>query len=139
MNPFDFVNSINSTKKDLMRDDPTTERLYTPFVVNRSLSYFPDTVAYAQAMNCNHHIDNLLQYHYLLNSIRPSKRFSKWAKKEESGDLEVVKQYYGYSNEKAIQALRVLTEQQLEQIKQRLERGGDEKSRHTSGGAAKAG
>lgn len=138
MTPFDFVNSINISKKDLM-EDRTTERLYTPFVVNRSLSYFPDTIAYAQAMNCNGHIDNLLQYHYLLNSIRPSKRFSKWSKREENGDLDVVKQYYGYSNEKAIQALRVLTEHQLQQIKQKLERGGDEKPRHTSGGAPKAG
>lgn len=137
MNPFDYVNTINTSKKDLM-EDPAAETHYVPFVVNKALSYFPDSIAGAQAMNLASHIDNKLQYHYLLNNIRPAKRFAKWAKKQDDGDLDVVKQYYGYGNEKAAQALRVLTEQELQLIRKRLERGGvNEKPSNTSGGPSK--
>lgn len=140
MNPFDFVNSVTFTKKNLLEENPGCEAHYVPFVVNRALSYFPDTIVYAETMNRCSHIDPTPQYLYLLNSIRPSRRFSKWTKREENEDLDIVKQYYGYSNEKAMQALRVLTSEQLQQIKQRLERGGvNEKPRDASGGPTKAG
>lgn len=136
MNPFDFVNSINFTKKDLMsgtENDELAEKGYAPFIVNKSLSYFPDTLLYANEVNMLAHIDNKLQYHYLLNSIRPAKRFSKWAKKEDSDDLEVVKEYYGYSNDKAYQALSILSKDQLKLIKEKLQQGGQyESSRHSS-------
>ena len=136
MNPFDFVTSINLTKKDLMtgtENDELAEKGYTPFIVNKALSYFPDTLLYANEVNRLAHIDNKLQYHYLLNSIRAQKRYSKWAKKEDSDDLEVVKEYYGYSNEKAYQALSILSKDQLKLIKEKLQQGGQyESSRHSS-------
>lgn len=137
MNPFDFVNAINQSKKDLMtgsENDELAEKGYAPFIVNKSLSYFPDTLLYANEVNMIHHVDNKLQFHYLLNSIRPAKRFSKWVKKEDSDDLEVVKEYYGYSNEKAYQALSILSKDQLNHIKEKLEQGGlYESSRHSRG------
>ena len=85
-NPFDYVNSINVTKKDIMPDD-ITEKAYPAFMVNRALSYFNDTVLYANEMNVNHHIDNKLQYHFLINIIRKKKRFSKWLKPREVDNL----------------------------------------------------
>lgn len=127
MNPFEFVNSITFNKKDMMtgtENDELAEKSYVPFVVNRALSYFPDTILYSNEMNINHHVDNKLQYHYLINSIRPKKRFSKWAKKQEDNDLDAVIQYYGYNREKAEQALSLLSPEQLEELKQRLNKGG---------------
>lgn len=126
-NPFDFVNAINLNKRDLMtgtENDELAEKGYVGFIVNKSLSYFPDTVMYANEMNINHHLDNKLQFHYLLNSVRPKKRFSKWVKKQEDNDLDAVIQYYGYNREKAEQALSLLSPEQLEQIRQRLNKGG---------------
>lgn len=121
--PFDFVNSITFNKNDLMPDD-LTEKEYVPYIVNKALSYFPDTILYANEMNLNHGLDSKLQYHYLINSIRPKKRFSKWVKKQEDNDLDAVIQYYGYSRVKAQQALSLLSPMQLEQIKKRLNKGG---------------
>lgn len=105
-------------------NDELAEKQYVPFIVNKSLSYFPDTIMYANKMNVNHHIDNKLQFHYLLNSIRPGKRFSKWVKKQEDNDLETVMEYYGYNRTKAESALALLSPVQLEQIKNRLNKGG---------------
>jgi Bacteriophage clamp loader A subunit len=105
MNPFDFVNAINTSKKDLMtgsENDELAEKAYVPYVVNRALSYFPETLLYANEMNVHHLIDNKLQFHYFLNNIRPGKRFSKWVKKEDSENLQAVMTYYGYGTEKAI-------------------------------------
>ena len=87
-NPFDYVNSINITKKDIMADD-IAEKGYPPFMVNRALSYFNDTVLFANEMNINHHIDNKLQYHFLINIIKKKKRFSKWLKPQEVENLEL--------------------------------------------------
>ena len=101
MNPFDFVNSINYSKKDIMETENENE--YNSFMVNRSLSYFSDTVGIANEMNIKHHLDNRLQYQFLINIIRKRKRFSKWIKPEIENDIDVVKEYYGYSNEKAKQ------------------------------------
>ena len=125
-NPFDFINAINQNK-DIIResDDPAQmEKEYSAFMVNRGLSYYPDTLFYANEMNMLAHTDSLLQFDYLLNSIRPRKRFSKWAKKREDGDIAAVREYFGYGYKKAQQALAVLSTQQLEEIKQRLEKGG---------------
>lgn len=127
MNVFDYVNSIMFNKKDMMTgtdNDELAEKEYIPFIVNRALSYFPDTIMYASNMNIHHDVDNKLQYDYLINSIRPKKRFSKWVKKQEDNDIDVIKQYYGYNNSKAEQALSLLSPEQLTIIKNRLNTGG---------------
>jgi len=123
MNPFEYVNAINLTKKDLMIDD-LTEKGYSPYMVNRSLSYFPDTVALANVMNRYHQLDKKLQFSFLLNIVRKRKRFSKWDKQIFSDDLEVVKEYYGYSNEKAKSALSLLTPIQIMELRKRIYKGG---------------
>lgn len=123
MSPFDYLNSINHSKKDVMIDD-LTEKSYNSFMINRSLSYFPDTVQFANLMNRYHHTDNKLQYHFLINIIRKRKRFSKWFKTETESDIEVVKKYYGYSNEKARQALPLLSPDQIKIIRQKVDQGG---------------
>tara|TARA_B100001113_G_C21050666_1_gene596601 strand:- start:167 stop:559 length:393 start_codon:yes stop_codon:yes gene_type:complete len=128
MNPFDFLNSINYSKKDMF-DVPDTsleelERGYSGYHINRSLSYFPDTVDAANITNRYHHLDNKLQYHFLLNIIRKKRRFSKWIKADPISDIEVVKQYYGYSNTKAKQALSLLSPDQINIIRQKVDQGG---------------
>lgn len=120
MNPFDYVNSINYTKKDVMEDEKT----YNGFMVNRSLSYFSDTVTLANEMNRYHHLDSRLQYQFLINIIRKRKRFSKWVKPELENDLESVKEYYGYSNEKARQVMSILSSSQIQTIKEKVNKGG---------------
>lgn len=120
MNPFDYVTSINYSKKDVMEDEKT----YNGFMVNRSLSYFSDTVVLANEMNRYHHLDNRLQYQFLINMVRKRKRFSKWAKPETHNDVDVVKEYYGYSNEKAQQVLPLLSPTQLQKIKEKVSKGG---------------
>ena len=139
MNPFDFVNSINSVaKNDIMVDDDT-EAEYVPFITNRALSYFPETLLHANEMNRTG-TDNKRQYHYLLNSVRPAKRFAKWVKRDNIEFINIVKEYYSYSNEKAIQALTILTPDHLHYIKQKLERGGNnDKIRDVGGGEIKNG
>lgn len=129
-NPFDYVNAINFTKKDLMtgtENDELAEKGYVPYMTNKSLSYFPDTIMYAQEMNRHHHLDNKLQFHYLINSVRPKKRFSKWAKRQEDNDLEAVKLYYGYNDAKSEAALSLLSSDQIKAIKKRLDKGGKTK------------
>jgi hypothetical protein len=130
-NPFDYTNSINTTKKNLMRgtaNDKLAEKEYAPFLTNRALSYHNDTVFYANEMNTRHHADNILQYEYLLNIVRPKKRYAKWAKKDNDGDVSVVKEYYGYNDSKAQQALSILTKEQLIEIRHLLEKGGVSKA-----------
>tara|TARA_B100000123_G_scaffold262029_1_gene229744 strand:- start:717 stop:1094 length:378 start_codon:yes stop_codon:yes gene_type:complete len=123
MNPFEFVNAINVTKQDVMIDD-IAEKAYNPFIVNRSMSYFNDTVLYANEMNINHHIDNRLQFDFFINIVRKKKRFSKFMKPETVSDVEAVKEYYGYSNEKAKSALTLLTSDQINELKKKVYKGG---------------
>lgn len=125
MNPFDILNSINLTKKDLI--DPENESKYPSFMVNRGLSYFTDTVLLANEMNVNHHIDARLQYDFLRFAIRPRKRFSKWAKKEKMDNIEVVKEYYGYSDAKAESIMDLIDEKTLDAMRKRLFKGGSSK------------
>ena len=120
----DYLNSINLSKKDLMEDDPGWEKNYPSYVINKCLSHHMDTLAFANEMNRYPNLDKRLQYSFFLNTVRPKKRFSPWGKKEKVKDLEIVKQYYGYSNEKAKQALRILSPDQLNNIKEKLNRGG---------------
>ena len=123
MNPFEFANAINYTKKNIMVDD-ITEKSYSSYMVNRQLSYFPDTVLAANEMNRNHHLDNRLQFDFFINIIRKRKRFSKWFKPEQISDLETIKQYYGYSNEKARQVLTLLSTEQINELKNKVVKGG---------------
>jgi hypothetical protein len=123
LNHFDYLNSINLTKKDIMIDDDC-EKAYNSFMVNRGLSYFQDTVIIANEMNRHHQIDSKLQYQFLINMIRKRKRFSKWAKAQKESDIDAVKEYYGYSNEKARQALTLLSPDQITIIKNKVSKGG---------------
>lgn len=123
MNVFDYLGSINYTKQNIMKDD-MDERVYVSFIINRSLSYFPDTVAFANELNRYHHIDNKLQYDFLLNIVRKRQRFSKWTKADVLTDIDIVKQYYGYSNEKARQVLSLLSKEHLALIEQKVSKGG---------------
>ena len=120
----EYLNSINLSKRDLMEEDPGWEKNYPPYVINKCLSSHLDTLAFANEMNRYPNLDKRLQYSFFLNTVRPKKRFSPWGKKEKVKDLEVVKQYYDYSNEKAKQALRILSPDQLNYIKEKLNRGG---------------
>ena len=124
MSPFQYLNSINDTKKNIMLDD-LDEKGYVPFMVNRSLSYFPDTVLFANEMNKLHNsLDNKLQYDFLINIIRKRKRFSKWIKPDLDSDIDVVKEYYGYSNEKARQGHHLLTSEQMNELRKKVNKGG---------------
>jgi len=123
MNPFDYVNAICDSKQNLIVDE-ASEKAYNPFMINRTLSYHFDTVLLANEMNQRAHLDKKLQNDFLINTVRKKKRFAKWAKPLSSDDLEVVKEYYGYSNEKARQVLPLLNDDQMGQLRQRIFKGG---------------
>ena len=116
----DWLNSINFTKEDLTEDIKS----YPPYIINRCLSGHIDCIMFSNEMNMNHHLDKDMQYSFYLNSLRKRKRFSPWLRKDKVTDLECIKSYYGYSNEKASQALKILTKEQINFIKQRLDIGG---------------
>ena len=124
--PFDYVNDINYGKKNIMVDD-VAEKDYNAFIVNRALSYFNDTVLYANEMNIHHSLDSKLQYSFLINIVRKQKRWSKWLKPNEVTNLELIKEYYGYSNEKAKSVLSLLNDEQLQELKNRIYKGGKRK------------
>ena len=122
MTPFDFVNLVLHNKKP---DDELDFKDYAPFIVNRSLSYHIDCVLYANEMNLWPSTDKDMQYQYLLNSIRPMKRkFSPWQKSKNDENIDCVKTYFGYSNQKAKDALLILTDEQIAEIKRRTDKGG---------------
>ena len=120
----DWLNSINLTKENLLENDPTSKKSYPPYIINRCLSGHLDCVLFVNEMNKYHFIDKDLQYSFYLNTVRKRKRFSPWLRKDKIEDLDYVKQYYGYSNEKALQVLKILSNEQINFIKQRLEIGG---------------
>lgn len=123
MNPFQYLTAINDSKQDIMVDD-VAEKGYNAFMVNRGLSYFNDTVLMANEMNLHAHLDNRLQFDFLINIVRKKKRFSKWTKAQSSSDVEVVKQYYGYSNQKARQIYDLITPDQMEELRKKVYKGG---------------
>ena len=131
MNPFEFINDINFGKKNLFKDDDKNiiERDYNSFIINRGLSYFVDTVLYANEMNLRHESSKRMQNDYLLYSIRKKKRFSKWAKSEKLERIETIKQYFNYSNQKAKDASDIISDNQYNEIKQAFEQGGTTKSK----------
>jgi len=123
-NPFDYVNSILQNKKNLIIDE-LTEKDYQPFLVNRTLSYHKDCILYANEMNRRHLTDKKLQYDFLLNTIRSQKRpFAKWVKAEKSEDLECIKQVFGLSDQKAREAKRLLSDEQIQKLKEQTDTGG---------------
>ena len=124
MGPFEFIKTINDTKHNLMDEDPEIEKDYIPFLVNRSLGYFMDTIMYANEMNRFNSLDYKLQYDFLLNIIRPRKRYSKWLKKSKNDNIDLIKKFYGYSYTKAKDVVDILSEDQIEHIRSKLDTGG---------------
>jgi hypothetical protein len=123
-NPFDYVNQIMQGKKDLIVDEQT-EKDYLPFIINRALSYHFDCILYANEMNIRSSMDKKMQNSFLINTVRSRKRpFAKWVKSEKSEDLECVKKYFNYSDEKAKDVLRLLNDEQIQKLKQKTETGG---------------
>jgi len=126
----DYLNAINHSKKDLFdTDDQFVEKEYVPFVINRCLSYFPDTIHAVNEMNIRSHADKKMQFHFLSSIIRPRKRFSKWEKKSKFDDIEVVKEYYGYSNRQAEEALKILSDEHINEMKESMDVGGNRRSK----------
>jgi hypothetical protein len=124
----EIIPSILQTKKNVLQDDLDVKD-YTPFVVNRALSYHMDCILYANELNLYPEMDKDLQYQYLLNTIRSMKRkFQPWQKASADKDLECVKEYFGYSNQKAKEALRILNDEQIAEIKANTIKGGVNKS-----------
>ena len=125
----DYLKAINETKQPLLdTDDVMWEKKYPTFIINRCLSMFYDTIMHSNEMNGLHFLPKRMQFHYLLNSIRKKKRFGgKWLSQKKVKDLEVVKEYYGYSNTKAKEALNLLSDSQIEEIKMSLSKGGRKK------------
>ena len=124
MGPFEFTKTINDTKHNLVDEDPEVEKDYIPFLVNRSLGYFMDTIMYANEMNRFNSLDYKLQYDFLLNIIRPRKRYSKWLKKSKNDNIDLIKKFYGYSYTKAKDVVDILSEDQIEHIRSKLDTGG---------------
>ena len=121
----EYLNSINFTKEDLMKsEDKLWEKKYPAFIVNKCLAPFPDTIFLVNEMNINHHLDKKLQFDFLLNSLRTRKRYTPWLKASKLKNLEYVKEYYGYNNEKAKSALKILNDEQIKTIKDSLNKGG---------------
>lgn len=126
-NPFDYVESINSSKKNMMRDtenDELAEKEYNPWLTNTALSYFPDTILHANLLNQYSHLENRPQYEFLINSIRPKKRYSKWVKATSDEDLEFICDYYECNRVRGKEYLSLLTSEQLEQMKEQRKKGG---------------
>jgi hypothetical protein len=123
ISPFDFANAINHSKQNLIIDD-WSEKQYNAWIVNKSMSYGADTVIYANEMNSRPHLDRRLQFDFLINTVRPRKRFNKWLKPETVEVLSTIQEYYGYSIDKARQVLPLLSDLQLETLKNKLNKGG---------------
>lgn len=126
MSPFEYLNDITYAKKGIMVDD-IAEKEYNAFIINRGLSMYSDTILYANEMNINHNLDHRLQYDFFINIIRKRKRWSKWIKPQELTNLELIKEYYGYSNEKAKSVLSLFSTEQIADLKQRIYKGGKRK------------
>lgn len=124
MNLSDFLTSINSSKENLVEKEPLSEKEYIPFVVNKCLSYFPDTIFYANQINVRPGLDKKMQYDYLRLSVSKRKRFSKWFKEEKNDNIKLIQEYYGYSYRRAKEVLDCLTDDNIKTIKDSLKTGG---------------
>lgn len=137
MTPFDFINAISQSKENLMEDtdnDELSEKAYNPYIVNKGLSFFADTIFHANEMNSKHLLDNKPQFLYLLNTIRPRKRYSKWFKNEKVEDINVISECFGYSYTKSKQIQNLLTSDQLKIMREKLEKGGLKTKEKKNGG-----
>tara|TARA_X000000368_G_C22947026_1_gene674852 strand:+ start:650 stop:1027 length:378 start_codon:yes stop_codon:yes gene_type:complete len=123
MNPFDFVNAVTYTKKDIMVDK-VADKGYSAFLTNKSLSYHQDCIMYVNEMNSNSHLDSTLQFHYFLNTLRKRKRFSKWSKPRVLEDMKVIQSYYDCSISKAEEYSKILTAKEIKIMKERMKKGG---------------
>ncbi len=135
--PFDFLNAINQSKENLMvgtDNDELAEKTYNAYIVNKGLSFFSDTILYSNEMNFRHFLDNTPQFLYLLNTIRPRKRYSKWFKNEVVEDINVISEYFGYSYAKAKQVKNLITSEQLQMMKQKIQKGGVKSKEKKNGG-----
>ena len=119
-----WLDSVNFSKRNIVEEDGAEIKTYVPFLMNRILSGHLDCIMFVNEMNKYPDLDKDMQYSFYLNTLRKKKRFSPWLRKDKVTDLEIVKQYYGYSNEKASNALKILTPEQINFIKQRLDIGG---------------
>lgn len=119
-----YLNSINYDKKALMDNDEKAEKVYPPYVVNRCLSFFSDTIFHANVVNCNWTLDKKMQFDFYRLSIRKNKRFSPWVKKEANGDVDLIKEAYGYTEQKAREVLNILRPEDLQAIRKSLDTGG---------------
>ena len=121
----EYLKSINQTKENLMdSDDPMCDKKYSPYIINKCIAPFNDTIMFVNEINMRHHLENKLQYDFLLNTIRPKNRYAPWVRGSKIKDLEFIKEYYGYSNEKAKVALQILSNDQIKTIKDSLSKGG---------------
>ena len=120
----DWLNSINQTKKNLIDEDQSIEKEYSPYIINRIYSGHLDAIMFANEMNKYNFLPKKMQYDFFINTLRVKKRFSPWLRKDEIKNLDYVKRYYGYSNEKAKQILKILSKEQLNFIKSKFETGG---------------
>ena len=126
----DYLNAINQSKEPLLdSEDEQWTKKYPPYIVNKCLAPFPDTIQLVNEMNQLPHLDKKLQFDFLINSLRPRKRFQPWMKAKKLDNLEYVKEFYGYNNEKARSALDILTDEQISAIKQKLNKGGKQNGR----------
>ena len=115
----DFLNSINQTKVNLLVKDTNLEKDYVPFIITKCFSYFPDTIFYANRLNQIAFLDKKMHYDYLLHSISKRKRFSKWVKPEENKDIEVIKEIFGYSDQRAREVLDLLPMDKIHELNQK--------------------
>ena len=121
----DYLKAVNQSKEPLMDgDDEEWERKYPPFIINKCVAPFPDTIMLVNEINQLPHLDNKLQFDFLINSLRPRKRYTPWLKAKKLENLEYVKEFYGYNNEKAKVALDILNDEQISYIKRKLNKGG---------------
>jgi len=120
----DYLYSINQSKQNLLDEDPSVEKAYPPYIINKCLGSFMDSILFANEMNKNCHLPKKMQYDFFINSLKPRKRFTPWIRKETLEEVELVKQYYGYSEDKALQALQILTKDNIDDIRKALNKGG---------------
>lgn len=124
MNPFDFVDSVSYSKKDLVEDTPSLIKEYTPYIVNKALSYHLDSLQYANDMNRFSHLEPLLQYYFYLNTLKSRKRFAKWVKKTDNDDLVTIREYYKCNPREAEEIMRILSPEDIQKIKTKISKGG---------------
>lgn len=126
----DWLNSINQKKSNLIQEDSLNEKAYLPYIINKCLSYFPDTLFHSNQMNSLPFLDKKMQYDYFLTKIPKKSRFSKWHKSQENDIIETIKKYYGYSTQKAKQVSHLFTEEQIQKMDSEMQIGGQKTLKH---------